>query len=114
MQSGTGQRTRLPLEQSRSLQDQVVPPAGERGIGTGEGEVGRVRLKRQLIREIDALEDRLDLVIAVRPLAEDAQVEVELGGRTQADHVGRQPQVWDMGRGTCKPHAWPMAHVPEL
>ena len=54
-------------------------------VGAGQRQaVGR--LERQFIGEVDALEERLDLVEAVGPLAEDAEVEVEFCGRPQVNH----------------------------
>ena len=86
MHTRTGTCSCRLLERARGSDDEVVLATGERRIVTGKRDVAG-GFKRQLIGQIDAFKDRLDLVVAIRPFAQDAQVEVEFGRRAMLDQL---------------------------
>ncbi len=69
----------LPEETGRPMDEvRLVPGNGRVVPGEMDG-AGRGGLEMKLVREGDRLEKSPDVMVAVRPLADDLQAEVDLG-----------------------------------
>src|SRR5262249_32706704 len=80
-------------KQTRCLHGEVVVAGGQGGVGAGEVDVARLQLDLDFIRQRDRRHERLQLVKAVGPLAQDVEIEIDLG-RGGLFHRGK-PELED-------------------
>ena len=82
--------------------DEVTRVHGECGLIAGEREAGRGAGDGDLVAQRHGLHDGLQLMIAILPLAEDVEQEVDLAGRLADDGVQTQTHAPMAGRAKRK------------